>query len=177
MSEVKLTTEQFLALSKSEKRVVLAKDVIEILRANKIIARRSTYFDMYKNTSFDPVADEIEINEMVGKVKCEACAIGGLFIAEVMYTDKAKVGDAHSSHFIKRRLKEYFEERQLGLIETAFEGNTELSRGKGYSDDEIEAAANYTSLMEFAGGNEVSSKDAMTLIMQNIIENNGVFVP
>lgn len=171
MSKIRLTAEQFLALSKSEQRIVLAKDVIDILQSNKITAKRCAYFEMYGHSKKD------EINELVGKTPCKVCALGGLFVAEVMYTDRATIGDADNRFFIKDRLNEYFEERQLGLIESAFEGTAEFCDGKGYSEDEVEAAINFVHNNDRYRDQYIYPEDAMMLIMQNIVEHNGDFVP
>lgn len=182
MSEVKLTTEQFLALSKPDQRVVLAKDVIKILQAKKIIARRLTYFvlnDEAHSASVNSEYFDQEIDKVIGKTRCEACAIGSLFVAEVMYTDKAKVSDANS-YFIKERLYEYFDEKQVELIEIAFERDVDFAEScEEPVEDTILAAANYISSLELLGDDYyfIDSEDAMILIMNNIIEHNGEFVP
>lgn len=166
MSDVKLTAEQFLVLAKPEQRIVIAKDVLDMLRMEQIYAEKGDYF---YTTSIN--ARDREINEIVGKSECYACAIGGLFVAEVMYTDKAKVKDATSS-FMKERLSSYFEESQLRLIEAAFEGYSEFATEKNRTNVEYSRAVNYRWAHKI-----YTSKDAMISIMENIIENKGDFVP
>ncbi len=169
MNEFKLTAEAFHALSKQEQRIVLAKDVIAILRAKKITARKLCYFEMYEGDFID-VARSTDIKSSLGKVTCEVCAIGGLFISEIMYAGyNIAIEDGYSDN-IKDRLNVYFTSDQLGLIETAFENDTDFAMESVCPYEVVMKAATYC---EKFGDPE----ESMINIMQNIIDHEGEFVP
>lgn len=154
------------------RRVKLAKDVIKHLQGkDKIItAVRNSYFDL--NLSWDAEYDwsySSQVDEVVSSIGCEVCAIGALFIADVMIRDRATVHDAYGVDTMKRRLSKHFGVRALELIETAFE--MVPAPGGTIDDGEIiDKAIRFGKRFE-------SDKRRMIAIMNNIIDNDGDFIP
>lgn len=109
---------------------------------------------------------------------CEACALGGLFLADLIIRDKYKVGDVDagerddfSKWRIKERLSPYFTDGQLELIELSFEANCRCYE-YGHSTHKD---SNRRCLRNFARG--IENKDRLLAILQNIRKNDGIFRP
>jgi hypothetical protein len=116
---------------------------------------------------------------------CIACALGALFVGAVMKADALKVSDVQdtdwNSHRVKvnlsslfEYLREYFDDEQRSLIESAFEGNV-------HGDDGHRSMGFRTLVLGTGHGQrrkaESADKKVMGAIMKNIIRNKGNFVP
>lgn len=130
---------------------------------------------------------------------CTVCAIGSMVVskcringdAEVLYLDgvgsNAECGDSTPLY---ETLEKYFPHLQLSLIETAFETNDMMwddvqddfyDNYKQKNEDDADEAENaYFELVESAikfGRKYKKDSDRLVAIMQNIVKNEGVFVP
>lgn len=161
-SRRRLSAASLMRLSANKRRMKLAKDVIAHIRAKLIKPVTATYFELSGNRSSKVQAD-IAIKEE----SCEACAIGSLFVADVMLRDRATLHDAENEGFRRKRLLQHFGGEQLGLIESAFECYTLYS--VGWSDLGPKAVR--------FGGRYLTSRGRMLAIMNNIVKNKGQFVP
>jgi hypothetical protein len=114
---------------------------------------------------------------------CEACAKGGLFLSYIgivnNYDTKAGYinGRQENNSPEMQTLGQIFSKKQLSLIETAFEGDTYFQNVK-LSDKEINRC------YLFRGGSCDETDDSLendlkilTKICNNIIKNNGEFIP
>lgn len=182
---MKLTNARFKAMSKSQKRVAIAKDVLEHLDAEKITARSLIYVEpiitkevaekfggrSLKRLQVSSVYKEVE--------KCEVCALGAMFFCAVKVANHLTVDKLFDSgtwgYYPRFRalnrdvfwyMKKFFSEEQLTLIEYAFENF--YGGSKAYATNEEDLA----SLMYI--GRPPSER--MRAIMQNIIKNKGTFV-
>lgn len=157
----------FQALSLEERRVTIAKDVIDWLDAKKLTARSGVYLRTEA------------LGSRVNGSTCTACAVGAIFacaveradtvklVGEASYDDEENDGMEYTPDSIREQLAPYFSQEQLALIESAFEKS---SFGSDYVDnpDLLERAIDYTS---------GSASVRMRQIMKNIIRNNGTFIP
>jgi len=152
------------------RRVKLAKDVIKHLQGkDKIItAVRDSYFDLRCEQEYD-WSYSSQVNEVVSNIGCGVCAIGALFIADVMIRDRATVYDAYGVDTMKRRLSKHFGVEALELIETAFE-MTPAPSCTIDNGERIDKAIRF-------GKRFKSDKRRMIAIMNNIIDNDGDFIP
>jgi hypothetical protein len=190
-----MTTENFNELSLEEKRVVIAKDVIAQLN-NKVIS--TDYFGYLNLRNFGELFKEGKSNEQVNNIlsdiKCDVCALGGMFISLIKYDNHCTVYELIEveQEEISERLKEYFSEGQLCLIETAYEqygdnyhnqdwlnnvvvyegiySGSELEK-LGITEDDLDRAAH------FNDDEHYHKETSLINIMNNIIENNGTFKP
>lgn len=174
----------FKKLGKLEKRVEIAKDVIAQVKANKYKGRCGEYInaedlDNYLNgeyVSLQPILLEKDYT-------CEVCAKGGLFLSTVRKRNKFEVSDLYdlpnNSYQIVSELEDIFTENQLDLIECAFEGRLVM----GSCNDNItlsDISDEPTKLAEKAFEfyhKYTNDNDRLIAIMQNIIDNKGVFKP
>lgn len=155
-------------MSKMEKRVALAKDVIASLIAKKYVAETSTYLavgneEHYTNKMLDVVKN--------GKVKCTVCAIGSLFVSRLKTSDTLKL--TSSDHVMIKSLAGIFTEKELRILEFLFEGrNMGEDNISDIYDDGYEFYTNFFNRSIRDNGD----KKRLKAIMQNIINNNGNFI-
>lgn len=176
---IKIANWKFRRMGKASKRVQIAQDVLAQIKVNKFKPQHGTYF----YTSQMLYDRSKQLNLAVADVNsCNVCAIGAIFLGFVNRLNHCKVSDVFdqefgSGTFMKNYLLEYFDEEQIQMIETAFEGRP-ISSGHrvnfkiilSWGCPQIEKSVKFTSKIK-------SSKGRLTKIMKNIIENNGTFVP
>ena len=224
--EIEKRNSLFKKATKAEKRVLIAKDVIAQIKANRYVAQSGAFVKAEFNPDIDDfshildeahylmgekfkeadIAVKYEISlkkakEAINFIKkplreayldgtvesCKVCALGGLFMSCTLYNNKTKLdacgyyGEASDlGEFIDRSepisngLDKFFSQSQLKLIEEAFEG------GFGYFGDgcytynrfEDNNRQYYTYADKYP-----EDDDRMIAIMNNIVKNNGTFVP
>ncbi len=169
---------RFSKLTPAKQRVTIAKDVISLLKAEKIIAETGSYLKFGGNTAFDEIrwsrglaaAEKTKVHKVIEATpKCTACGIGACFVASVLRADKVVVGDMHGEsddRFMRKYLGKWFDLPQLRLIEAAFEIESRHAN----------KAAGAMAAERF-GRRFCYDKDRLTGIMENIIDNDGEFKP
>lgn len=174
-------------LSKTQQRIILAKDVILQVKAKVANAVEGQYFDVDDYGDHDFAYEKNnEFREIVSDVKCEVCAKGALFLSHIVRTNKFSIlqslqQQGHDS--IINRLAEIFTKNQLDLIETAFEKEVieDKNRTLSYPDSRDKFAdVILTDIAKAAvkfGKKYRSENNRLIAIMQNIIDNNGTFKP
>jgi hypothetical protein len=158
----------------------------------------NSYFGYLNLRNFGELFKEGKSNEQVNNIlpdiKCDVCALGGMFISLIKYTNHCTVNELTEveQEEISERLKEYFSEGQLCLIETAYEqygdnyhnqdwlnnvvvyegiySGSELEK-LGITEDDLDRAAHFNDDEHYHNGTSLIN------IMNNIIENNGTFKP
>lgn len=167
-------------MTNTEKRVLIAKDVIKLIKAKKIVVESGKYFKL--NSRYEYVGKQL--NKVLPKIKkCEVCALGGLFYSYVMKYNNYEIDEnginyigkiCNSGYEMRDLLKSIFSEKQLYLIECAFEESdiNENCESAEYSYETIERAVEYKEKHEL----DDDSYDKLLIhIMKNIIKNKGVF--
>jgi len=163
------------SLPKNKARVEIAKDVIAALNLEKLRAAHTYFSGKFKKT-FESGASLR--NELASNIKqCDVCAIGACFTAVVARDNKFDLNMGHEdditgcveiwySEMFDSQLTKYFPREMLSRIEAAFECNAfPVSGGR-----ELYA--------EQAFGDQYSkANDRMFAIVQNIISNDGEFIP
>lgn len=173
-------------MTKAEKVVVIAQDVIRMINAKKFKVLDS---HGYINVRIPATvkADE-QLQKHLSKLQdCEVCALGACMLAKVDKFDDCKVRDLFGTgsdisdngvdsfgfeetnrDSITEQLRGIFDENQMSLIEDAFE-----SSDYQYDLEEL----TYSRAYEIFGSYYEDSSDRLKAIMKNIIDNNGVFKP
>ena len=167
-------------LAKSEKRVIIAKDVLKWLRApqpNNITVAGGTYFSLVlAQASSDDARDSIS----TGISNCVVCALGACFLSHIRVFDEVRSSEISESpgrrFFADRLLIEskmpYFSIEQMRLIEAVFEGLEQKFRT---------ARPAHLAIMAFhkntTKNGAQKTRERLIAIMKNIIKNDGKFKP
>lgn len=164
---------RFEDLSPNQKRVAIAKDVVERVHNNNFTPIRGKFVNYRTTWTKNTDTENSKVDEWK-LAKCEACALGAIILscAERLGLSEDKstfIRDLSSDHdsrlAIHRRLKPYFSTDQLDLIESAFERN--YNHAIDLTNPLLRKAADFT--------DGLTPENAMIKIMTNIIENDGTF--
>lgn len=175
---IKKRNAEFKALPDRKKRIVIAQDVLNQLATKRIVPTFGTYLEVsYEHRDrFDLYSDKYDkntkVNEALSNATCEACGIGSLFVAAVDRANACVVGDMqdeNDDNFMREYLNEWFDQRQLTLIEAAFEGRIIDNNEMDYDDEEVKRAIRFTKDVKTPTGR-------LKKIMGNIVKT-GSFVP
>jgi hypothetical protein len=176
--KIKDSNKAFKKMPKARKRVQIAKDVIEALKAEKLIASAGSYIragnvnGLRSITSVEDGSNKESLQEALFEIpQCSVCAKGAILACVIMRRNQMKVDDLPNSNddwrgfLLEPLLGGIFEADQLHLMETEFE------------------SADYEHLL---GGDWLPSgrfswisdpKNRMIAMMENIIANKGTFIP
>jgi len=157
-------------MTRAQRRVAVAKDVIKWLDQDKLVASSGTYlFAGYGNDDLSNLSS-VRLNNPDGSFQdtlktlpaCEVCAKGAIFVCAVNRQNKvtnAETGNwGWTGEEMRDKLRGLFSARQLDLIEAEFEGSY------GY----------YSRIMEKTM--DCDDESRMRAIMRNIIKNKGTFL-
>jgi hypothetical protein len=160
--------------SKRECRIEIAKDAIKHLNLKNFKIAQGAYCLIKNLYSGLEVLEEVELQSILPKIKCNVCALGASMISLVRLYDNFKVRKDTiliSRLNIINALKKYFSFYQLCLIESAFERCC-------YNDYYDFSFSNKAIRRAIAFGERFTNpKDRFEAIMKNIIDNDGLFKP
>lgn len=178
------SNQAFEKASKAEKRVMIAQDCIERIKMSQLSALQGyVVTDGIYNAENNEILD-LSIKDVLSSIIqfegvsiCNTCAKGGLFMSYVgrvndfIFCD-VENNTGHNSLAMKK-LREIFSEKQLILIEAAFEGSqivNRLSSGENYylSPSQKEKVEDFWNKHE-------SDNNRLIAICENIITNKGTF--
>ncbi len=193
---LKREKDEFKKLSKAEKRVAVAEDVIAQIRLERYIPESGTYVEIdktdkvwEKNRKLEEAGkplidvDEQPVDVMLaqGMVQCTVCAKGAMFMSHIRKdsntctVDSAKEGDDEQE--IENRLTDLFSEEQLDLIESAFESNADHYDHEGHDDFFDKDGVGIAEKAADFGSKYSDDQKRLISIMKNIIKNKGTFKP
>ncbi len=184
----------FSELTAAGKRARVARDVLMRLDLRQIEAG-SGYGSVALPREF-PFDAEAELRDVMldERTGCEACALGCLFMADVMARDRMTVRSATdlddevsipdevgvfgkfgiSDDVIRRRLGNFFGRGEMAMIESAYEGVD----FRGSNDASHVPYDDIATAIEFgARADKSRGEKRLRAIMQNIVEHRGNFVP
>jgi hypothetical protein len=199
-----MTTEQFYALPMNERAVLVAKDVIAQVEAGRYTPKIGVYLILNRGASTEQsdylseaIQNGLDVKENFHLIPngCAACAIGATILSCTHLGNKLKFSDLYAGSLgvkdldkpvIHELLASVFSPEQLLMIETAFEGYNISSYRYAKTllrvDLEEYIIKKCNNFYKEHGGSiyfekSVSVTDRLIAIYQNIIDNNGVFVP
>lgn len=196
--KAKYNNAKFNRLSKAEKRVEIAKDVIQQIKAHNIIPSSGQWVKFSDKqreqleNNFTP-ADSLQsliINNQI-EDSCECCGLGALMLSCTLYQNQVSVKDVveknafdfgykyytsdygtlsvDNSKIKTGGLEKIFSKSQMILIELAFE------KGRGFMTPITliqHSAALFAKNLDLKSDTEI-----LLAIMNNIIKNKGTFRP
>jgi len=169
---------EFKKATKAQKRVMIAQDVLAQLKAKRYVAESGCWVRIHYNPTTVAETDSVQELFVEKKIEsCNVCALGGLFMSCTNFNNNTLLVDLDDvsedlgalvdvEEKLSNKLNSIFTTNQLKLIEMYFEANG------GYFenyDKEDHIQAFYDKYP--------SDKKRLQLIMENIVENNGTFVP
>lgn len=182
-------------MTKAEKRVAVAKDVLAQIKAKKLKAKSGVY--VRAKLSFVPKGGEdVQTLLKQGQItSCSACALGSAFLSYARLYDNVKVerygefrperdtfsyNDATGEYGLAASiladrpnvtLGPLFGRPQMELIEQAFEAKNSDWFPDGEAPEKALLAA------EAFGKRYSRNEDRLVAIMRNIVRNKGTFKP
>jgi hypothetical protein len=151
---IKKNNAKFKKMSKAQKRVAIAKDVISFLELGALKAMCGRYVRPSKELSLQERCSEVQANSL-NWGECQVCAKGALFVAKVNRFDNCPAWKFNSFGGDSEDMDGIFSYDQFSQIEYAFEGWDEFGWG-WYST-------------------YPNPKLRMIAIMKNIVRNKGTF--
>jgi len=196
--KVRKSNETFKKARKAEKRVMIAKDVLVALKAERIKPAVGNYYPRILSRLSDagaPTSYFVERSFLQEPTRlpmgCRVCAKGAIFTAKLDRLNGVKVGDERELYDPTPALLGLFSERQLYLIEVAYEGHDgmyvsmvrrrERKHGAGTwkagEYQEVREALKFARVWSRENDNYETKEMRLKEIMKNIIRNKGKFVP
>ena len=189
--QIEKNNAEFKKATPAQKRVLIAQDVIAQIKAKRFIAESGIWaIPSYKD---NVVLDGDESVQKLFATKelesCNVCALGGLFMScanlnntttsDDLNCEADSLGEIISEgRDISNGLHKFFSKKQLMLIEIYFE------RNQGYfTNCNVEFDSRFLKSIDFdhvrSFGEKYGGDDNKRLkaIMENIVANNGTFVP
>jgi hypothetical protein len=176
-------------LTPEQTRVLIAKDVLDQIQLKNFIATSGLYLEIYDN-KFQEHLKGLAGDDLITKPikKCDVCAIGAVFVAAFnRFDNMEKQAWGTDASAMLKYLQPWFSKEQLRLMELAFEPQDlgeglEYTTGGGpYSAKEeiMSLAFNLVCTREHGKLKKAPPLDEyiLTAIMNNIVENEGDFVP
>jgi hypothetical protein len=179
----------FKKATKAEKRVMIAKDVLSQIKANRYIVECGTWVDANWN-----IRNEIDGTESVQKLfadrtieTCNVCALGSLFMSCTNLNNNTCVSDINyggegteigerieEGDTLSNGLNKIFSKKQLQLIEVYFEKGDGWFGEDGYTGNYIGEDSRH---VEYFNDAYPDDDERLVEIMKNIVANDGTFVP
>jgi hypothetical protein len=190
-AEIKRRNELWAAATKEEKRVLLAQDVLDQLESKKLLAGIGAWIRYYDSPN--PTDSEDLRTAYFQGGSCAACAIGSLLISCTLFNNNQTLKDVKFGgvlhdfgskykigEFPANGLTDLFTAEELIEIECAFEPKPALLQLLKF--DAEDAFKEHMIPEEYKTAREMYSRNygaenRLRLIMENIIENKGMFRP
>jgi hypothetical protein len=194
IEKLKELNKVFKKSSPAMKRVIIAQDVIAQLKAKKFIAIPGQYLKIvtkeseyslegYFRLKLDEEPTELQKIIQTPNIQCNVCAIGSCFSSlinikdnfELNTNNSYEITDNENNNGMTEELEKYFSLEQLKMMEIAFEcWDIPYYVINYFEQNDIEYLMNYS---EKFGKKYKKANNRLIAIMQNIIKNNGEFVP
>ena len=185
-AEIAKKNKFFDSMTKEQRAVAIAKDVLKQLQAEMIVATQGEYIRLDDDDAEAFWEDGLALIplEDIAEVQCNCCAIGASMLSFSRLFNRITIGSAqaHSINGDRKPLAGAFSWRTIALMEIAFERSTGgfLASCKIDSGEDIDVShVDVLDAVEFAASDseEVDEEAILRAIMQNIVDNEGEFKP
>lgn len=191
-------------LKKSEKAVLIAKDVLKWIKSKRIVVSPGTYvkFPVNLNTRVGEQLQDVLPEVVTPEEPCTVCALGACFLASVARFNALEIPKVGTKDWLlypyetklyftplQDHLHQAFSDEQLILIESAFEGRRMGAEHENLNQVKVEVsikkgdkAVAFGEQRRFRepstwGAYRINSEKVLTAICRNIIRNDGLFKP
>lgn len=180
----------FKKASKSQKRIMIAQDVLKQLGSRRYKAESGVflYYQCKPSITDSYLMGDSAQHAFAHKeiTNCTVCALGGLFMSctnlnnNTTLSDLADESDSIGNYIdedlnFSNGLDKFFTKNQLMLIEIYFESECGHFANSAFTDERFYNSINFDHVNKFFDYR--NDKLRLKMIMENIIENNGTFVP
>lgn len=149
-----------------QRRVMIAKDALKQLKAEKFIASPGTWAAVRYSSGASPHSrDALQPILLKPGISCKCCGAGAIFLSHVRLANEAAYGAGGAFSLIQNATQ--WPVDNLRLIELAFEGGDGCHTAEDGNDD---AAVDF-------GGDYEEPTNRLIAILRNVIANNGTFDP
>lgn len=188
MNPIEFKNAKLAKMSPARKRVAVAVDVIQQIRANRYVAAVGNYISPLAGGELHGI-DAVEFARKPD-MRCEVCARGGMFLSMLNLFNN--FDDLLRPRLVLDKETEFFPIEQVYLIECAFEGWDRKRAGDQYymgSRDRIEfIEVGYNAYPKFYTEDlepvvlryiedYPNPEERLIVIMKNVIKNKGTFIP
>lgn len=163
------SADKYKAMSKQERRVAIAKDVIAAIHAKAFMAIKTGAY-VFTDKDYE-LLDQQTAKEIMPA--CSVCARGAMLMCRIAKYNHAEVIGYVTQSDTRDALADAFTPAQLDLIEAAFERRD--CRGADWGTTET-LRRRFESAFDF-GRDHSESEDRLLAIMQNIVDHDGEFKP
>jgi len=174
-TQIKKWNTHFNSLTKAQKRVEIAKDVIKQIKLGKYEPKNWGY------ANFDDNLDlKLDVQSNFDKItECNCCMLGNCLLSLTKFQNNLKFHEISSGFQVKdskvsKMLKSVFTPYQQALLEACFENGDCTHAEEAYDcylkDEDYDKCTIFYSRYN-------SAKARVIAAMENIIANNGTFKP
>jgi hypothetical protein len=170
--QIKKWNNYFKSLTKAEKRIAIAKDILQQIKLKKYIPYSGSYIT-FKN--YYNINNELDIQANFDKAQCNCCQLGACIMSLTKFENKLKFSDiqyAESDNKSWKMLEKIFTPRQIAIMEYCFEGD---EGGSKVAEDFFKYELDKETIEkcdEFKN-KYFSDEDTMKAICNNLIKNKG----
>lgn len=167
-----ITKKQFDRMSPKNRRIRVAEDTITTIEAKMTVPQAGCFLYSFSSGASFANRPAGVIHNLESGIHCQACAIGSMAVAACQRFNGHTSGDLEDSAYedLRTALEGVFFRKQLMMIECAFERTGAPAKGYGYKWEDGDMATLF-------GKQHPDPYDRLLAIMQNIIDNDGTFVP
>lgn len=168
---------EFWELSNQRKRILIARDIIELIKAQLLIATHGYFFKspnlgyLAASRLFLMNGQEFILKSIRSKTSCNVCALGAAMVSATRLGNKFNLLDI--SRDAREELRQIFTREQLHLIEGYFETSAHISIE---TTDYLEENNHFDRIRRFKDFHE-NSTERLLAIWQNVLNNKGIFIP
>ena len=171
-------------LTKAERRIAICKDALAQLRLGKYKADTGTYVDFFDvDLSGADDSNKLDLSMsaqdfLLGKrgrkesKECRVCAKGAIFVSLVRKENKVPLCKLEDDNVRENKTEALFGAAHLDLIEEAFEGWASKHENMGSYDYNPDLGYKIRTFRHDMFPND---KDRLVAILENMVENDGMF--
>lgn len=186
LKNIEVKNKAFAKLSKADKAVSVAQDIIDQIKAKKYLAKHvgytgGTFVDI------DGGADAQKILLTTPGLKCDVCALGACALSIARLGNTLTVEDLEQmdkdyddADTVMDKLSEVFDADTLWLMENAYETGDSAPLSEEIVEREGDDAYDINTDDAVAFGNKYPDSESdkrLIAIMKNVIANKGQFIP
>jgi hypothetical protein len=171
---ITINNKRFKNLSKQQKAIEVAKDILDLIKDNQIKVDQGTWLDLSNINNDKPQESLLRLSK---ENDCRCCAMGSCLLSairlgnNIKYLEDSSYIEESSYNTEYKLLLKVFNQNQLSMIECAFEKG-----GGGFDYDDRLSDVLVDKCIKF-GQKYRTPKLRLIAIMKNIIKNKGEFKP